>query len=164
MYTPVNPVLLYKSEVLGGQNYVGMFSWWNRCRTNANMTELTMLTLHKLNSLFWVCERLTDVYTSIKCTKIKVYNNNVSKFYVNYVMNNFDTILRTPAQASILCASDRQVPRYQLGRGTAFPTRLNVRPAKTQAIWSQSSHDTVCRIRNAFRWTAEINHHENMPI
>ena len=26
MYTPVNPVLLYKSGVQGGQNYIGMFS------------------------------------------------------------------------------------------------------------------------------------------
>ena len=28
MYTPVNPILLYKSGVQGGQNYIGMFSWW----------------------------------------------------------------------------------------------------------------------------------------
>ena len=28
MYTPVNPGLLYKSGVQGGQNYIGMFSWW----------------------------------------------------------------------------------------------------------------------------------------
>ena len=28
MYTPVNPVLLYKSGVYAGQNYIGMFSWW----------------------------------------------------------------------------------------------------------------------------------------
>ena len=27
MYTPVNPVLLNKSGVLGGQNYIGMFLW-----------------------------------------------------------------------------------------------------------------------------------------
>ena len=26
MYTPVNPVLLYKSRVEGGQNYIGVFS------------------------------------------------------------------------------------------------------------------------------------------
>ena len=26
-YTPVNPSLLYKSGVWGGQNYIGMFSW-----------------------------------------------------------------------------------------------------------------------------------------
>ena len=32
MYTPVNPSLLYESGVLGGQNYIGMFSWWNRGR------------------------------------------------------------------------------------------------------------------------------------
>ena len=30
MYTPVNPVLLYKSGVLGGLNYIGMFSWCTR--------------------------------------------------------------------------------------------------------------------------------------
>ena len=28
MYIPVNPVLLYKSGVQGGQNYKGVFSWW----------------------------------------------------------------------------------------------------------------------------------------
>ena len=27
MYTPVDPVLLYKSGVSGGQNYIGVFSW-----------------------------------------------------------------------------------------------------------------------------------------
>ena len=31
MYTPVTPVLLYKSGVKGGQNYIGIFSLcsWN---------------------------------------------------------------------------------------------------------------------------------------
>ena len=28
IYTPVNPCFLYKSGVEGGQNYIGMFSWW----------------------------------------------------------------------------------------------------------------------------------------
>ena len=32
MYTPVNPVLLYKSGVEEDQIYKGMFSWWSFCR------------------------------------------------------------------------------------------------------------------------------------
>ena len=30
MYTPVNPVLLYKSGVYRGENYISMFSWCER--------------------------------------------------------------------------------------------------------------------------------------
>ena len=28
MYTPVNPSLLYKTGVEGGQSYIGLFLWW----------------------------------------------------------------------------------------------------------------------------------------
>ena len=29
MYTPVNPFYYIKVGFKGGQNYIGMFSWWN---------------------------------------------------------------------------------------------------------------------------------------
>ena len=47
MCTPVNPVLLYKSGVWGGQNFMGMFSWWNDRSKTRDITK--QLWWNKIN-------------------------------------------------------------------------------------------------------------------
>ena len=51
---------------------------------------------------------------------------------------------------------------YTISRDTAFPTRLHVRPAKTQislrirAVWSVSLQDTLCVVKKLKRLQADI--------
>ena len=56
MYTPVNPSFYYVKEGFkGGQNYIGMFSWWKKKKkkkTHSNKELLKLFMIQNVNKVF----------------------------------------------------------------------------------------------------------------
>ena len=86
MYTPVNPVLLYKSGVEGDRNYMCVFSWL----TTRMFTQFE--TLYAQTTLFIPTLETTTkpVLMTIRLSRnLRLKGNNKSQIYKNTVFNTF---------------------------------------------------------------------------